>query len=357
MWKYVSRRIRDTFERSANQFEKRGSAGVVNAPGSPDEKHKRSSPQCRWIPPQTCWQTCRHNKDTNSNKWNFEYLNRSWIGAITWSSALVLGWYTSQLLHLKCKYHAKGHDKCSSINNILKSLRPYVACVNKDVICINSAPRIDKIINDFTPSVHLVSNDHHGTRNVDDTVSSSKTSSDTSSSDLGEVLNSIENKLGLAAIENGKHEDGLKLLRSAARRQYAPALYNLGLCYETGVGVSVDEKMAMELYKSAAALEHPVALYNLGIYYGQGRGGLTRDSETGIRLLRLAAIKGQEDAIKALKELNVDIGESSPKINMEETWTYTDSFPQNKNIVPMQTTLFVENASFLQTPNCLAPVC
>lgn len=31
--------------------------------------------------------------------------------------------------------------------------------------------------------------------------------------------------------------------RSAANRDHAPALYNLGLCYEMGLGVSVNEKM------------------------------------------------------------------------------------------------------------------
>lgn len=31
--------------------------------------------------------------------------------------------------------------------------------------------------------------------------------------------------------------------RSAANRKHAPALYNLGLCYEMGLGVKPDEKM------------------------------------------------------------------------------------------------------------------
>lgn len=40
--------------------------------------------------------------------------------------------------------------------------------------------------------------------------------------------------------------------RSAANRKHAPALYNLGLCYEIGIGVSVDEKAvstSFDLYK------------------------------------------------------------------------------------------------------------
>lgn len=35
--------------------------------------------------------------------------------------------------------------------------------------------------------------------------------------------------------------------RSAANRQHPPALYNLGLCYEMGLGVKVDEKVVSSM--------------------------------------------------------------------------------------------------------------
>lgn len=85
MWKYVSRRVRDTFERTANQFEKRSGAGVVNTPGNiTEEKNKRSGPPCRWYSRRGCWNSHQSSNDTNSSKWNFDCLNRTWIGAITW---------------------------------------------------------------------------------------------------------------------------------------------------------------------------------------------------------------------------------------------------------------------------------
>ncbi|CAH2054549.1 unnamed protein product, partial [Iphiclides podalirius] len=171
----------------------------------------------------------------------------------------------------------------------------------------------------------------------------SNSSSSSLDDDLGEVLNSIENRLGLAAIENGQHQDGLNLLRSAANRNHAPALFNLGLCYEIGLGVDIDEKMAMELYRLAAAQQHPGALYNLGIYYGQGRGGLIRDTATAKRLLRLAAVQGQQDAITALKGLCDDITEQVHEDDVDN-WTKPSTiYPQNENIVPTQSVLFVEN--------------
>ncbi|XP_049886168.1 uncharacterized protein LOC126380649 [Pectinophora gossypiella] len=348
MWKYVSRRIRDTFERSVNHFDKRSSAGVVNTSGSvPDEKSKRSAPPCRWFCSRKCWGSFQGDNDTNSKRWNFEQLNRSWIGAITWSGALVVGWYTSQLIHLKLKYLSKQQKKDHLCNNTLLSLlHPYINCVNKSPVYLNSASQIEKVVQTFTPKVHFISNEQS-----EASKESSNSSGNTAppEDNLGDVLNSIENKLGLAAIENGQHKDGLNLLRSAANRNHAPALYNLGLCYEMGLGVSINEKTAMELYRSAAALEHPGALYNLGVYYGQGRGGLTRDTDMATRLLRLAAVQGQKDAIEALKSLDIDMSE--PPKQGEYNWAYHRCTPEENSIVPMHTTLFVENVNYLRFPN------
>lgn len=105
----------------------------------------------------------------------------------------------------------------------------------------------------------------------------------------------------------------------------------------------------MELYKSAAALKHPGALYNLGIFYGQGRGGLKIDQETATRLLRLAAVQGQQDAINALKELEDTITITEPPRKDLNGWSYPHSpFLQNDNYIPTQTRLFVENINCLQ---------
>lgn len=85
MWKYVSRRIRDTFERSVNHFDKRSTTGVVNASGNVSlDNSKRSSPPCFWFASRRCWNSHQGDNDTNSKRWNFEHLNCSWIGAITW---------------------------------------------------------------------------------------------------------------------------------------------------------------------------------------------------------------------------------------------------------------------------------
>lgn len=107
----------------------------------------------------------------------------------------------------------------------------------------------------------------------------------------------------------------------------------------------------MELYRSAAALEHPGALYNLGIYYGQGRGGLTRDIGTATRLLKLAAVQGQQDAVNALKSLSADSSNSS--FRNSNTWNYQYSpYTHNDEIVPTFRNLFVENVNYTQQQSC-----
>lgn len=87
MWKYVSRRIRDTFERSVNHFDKRSATGVVNsASNASEDKNNRSAPPCCWFSSQKCWKSFNGDNGTNSKRWNFDQLNCSWIGAITWVS-------------------------------------------------------------------------------------------------------------------------------------------------------------------------------------------------------------------------------------------------------------------------------
>ncbi|XP_047507972.1 uncharacterized protein LOC125051590 [Pieris napi] len=342
MWKYVTRRLRDTIEKSANHFDKRSSA-FINTPNEfCDENNKKYSSPCCWFNPRKCWSSYQ-NDDTKSKKWNFDHLNRTWIGAITWSSALVFGWYAGQLIHLNIKNQvANKKYQHTSINSLLASLQHLRHAQNA-----NKLDTIYEIAGDNTvaPVLHLISNDPKEVNKPN-----SDKSSDSSSDDLGEVLNSIENKLGLAAIENGQHKDGLNLLRSAANRNHPPALYNLGLCYEMGLGVKVDEKVAMELYRSAATLHHPGALYNLGIYYGQGRGGLTKDIHTATRLLRLAAVQGQQDAISALNTLDVDIKEpSSPQ--ERGCWTKQYSPLMENGIIPTYSSLFVDNVTPMTSYN------
>ncbi|XP_013186222.2 uncharacterized protein LOC106131615 [Amyelois transitella] len=355
MWKYVSRRIRESFEKSVNHFEKRTTTGIVNQSGTgPGEEEKRSGPPCCWFAARKCWRKSKtDNKNTNRERYNFDCLNRNWLGAITWSGVAVVGWYTSQLAHLKLKYGSKKcEEQFKCFNNILAVLYPYVHHVKNNPAELTSSSTIEHIIQNLKPKVQLISNDHVGESGDDKPLSSNGSTSASSNDEFQDTLNYIENKLGWAAIQNGQLKDGIKLLRSAANRNHAPALYNLGLCYEMGIGLDINENKAMELYRSAARLEHPDALYNLSIYYAQGRGGLTKDKDTATRLLRLAAVQGHQVAKDTLDYLEVEVTEKETENEPElHSWSYQCSpYAQNGGL-PTLTSLFVENVNYLQAHN------
>ncbi|MFT3742318.1 MAG: tetratricopeptide repeat protein [Gammaproteobacteria bacterium] len=60
--------------------------------------------------------------------------------------------------------------------------------------------------------------------------------------------------------------------KEAADQGYAKAQYNLGLCYQYGIGTEKDEKTAVKTYQLAAAQGHVYAQYQLGVCYDEGRG-------------------------------------------------------------------------------------
>ncbi|KAF9416334.1 hypothetical protein HW555_006288 [Spodoptera exigua] len=269
------------------------------------KENNEENPSCKWLQLRKCCKSYNDNKGTNSNKWGFQHLNKSWVDAITWSGAAVLGWYTSQMIHFKIKQHCRILDiqekACVPVNSLVNCVQPFISSVNKNDFYIESISKIGKMFSEFTPTVYLMPNDtekelpkvsikENLSQKTSVTRTLSNSSSETSDDDLGD---------------------------------------------------------AMELYKSAASLDHPEALYNLGIYYGQGRGGLKADQETAIRLLRLAAVQGQQAAVEALKYLNVSISE--PRNKNVNTWTYdkhTD-FATNPH-VPTPSGMFVENINYLQ---------
>ena len=83
------------------------------------------------------------------------------------------------------------------------------------------------------------------------------------------------------------------------RSDNADAQYNLGVCYNTGRGVPVDDKEAARLYKLAADQGHALAQYNLGGCYNTGR-GVPQDDNEAARLYKLAADQGHAQAQQRL---------------------------------------------------------
>ena len=103
--------------------------------------------------------------------------------------------------------------------------------------------------------------------------------------------------------------DGAFALFTAAAAQGHPeAMYFLGNCYSTGIGVARDVPRAVSLWKRALALPDcsPMAAgfaaYNLGAAYWNGVDGVARDRELAARYWRQAADLGNEIAARTRRE-------------------------------------------------------
>ena len=88
----------------------------------------------------------------------------------------------------------------------------------------------------------------------------------------------------------------------AAAQDYAPAQFNLAICYENGQGVAKDIKTAIDWYRKAAEQDHVEAQFNLALCYENGQ-GVAKDIKTAIDWYRKAASKGHAAAQSRLSNL------------------------------------------------------
>lgn len=118
--------------------------------------------------------------------------------------------------------------------------------------------------------------------------------------DLLQVIGDIEFQLGIKSIEDDKYGVAASHFKLGTSHQHAGATFNLGICYELGLGVEQNLKMALDCYIAASSLGHPKAIYNVGVFHAHGLGGLPKNRKLAKQFLVTAAKLGQEDARKAL---------------------------------------------------------
>ena len=97
--------------------------------------------------------------------------------------------------------------------------------------------------------------------------------------------------------------EGVKWYQKAAEQGNVYAQYNLGMCYEYGVGVPINKAEAIKWFRKAAERGLSEAQYILGLCYFKGE-DVSKDTAETVTWWRKAAEQGNEDAIKALQELN-----------------------------------------------------
>ena len=117
------------------------------------------------------------------------------------------------------------------------------------------------------------------------------------------------NTIGVSQLRSDTDGKCLESFRIASELGYAPALFNLALCYHLGIQVEPDSILAERYYMLAAAKGHTPAIYNLSLLY------LRRFVKTNAAsyvykakaLLRLSSSKGHEPSASLLAAIQNNI--------------------------------------------------
>ena len=114
---------------------------------------------------------------------------------------------------------------------------------------------------------------------------------------VGTTNNSVEEQFerGRTYYNSGKYSMAFQELENAAQKGYAPAQYYLGVMYEYGKGMKINNFMAKYWYEKAAYQNHAMAQQNLGIMYEEGRGVANNKAEA-LKWYRKAAEQGIGEA-------------------------------------------------------------
>lgn len=135
------------------------------------------------------------------------------------------------------------------------------------------------------------------------------------------VSSEIEHLIGMACMQLGKHKEAMTHFQKAVELDYAPAAFNLGICYETGVGTVQDLKLAAKYYELASEWGHATAMYNLGVFHVRGWGGVQIDCDKARELFVAAAELGESNAKKALAMVSPREEKTGNTVENEETKT------------------------------------
>jgi Sel1 repeat len=114
------------------------------------------------------------------------------------------------------------------------------------------------------------------------------------------VLGEMEFEMGVQNILTGNYGVAVEQLKQGAFHHHAGATFNLGLCFEQGLGCVKSMEKAAECYQVAAGLGHKKAMYNLAIFYLHGLGGLEKDRKMARLYFQAAANLGLDEARRAL---------------------------------------------------------
>lgn len=120
---------------------------------------------------------------------------------------------------------------------------------------------------------------------------------------LAHIVGELEFQMGIESVMAGHYDDAVDHFKLSTSHKHPGGVFNLGICYEQGVGVKKSLKTAKQLYEVASELGHAKATYNLGVFHAQGLGGARKNFYQAKKYFEQGAQKGNMDAQEALNML------------------------------------------------------
>lgn len=107
------------------------------------------------------------------------------------------------------------------------------------------------------------------------------------------------------------YEEAAKWFHLAAEQGSKLSQYNLGVMYKNGQGVEKNPEEGVKWYRLSAEQGCALAQFGLGVSYANGS-GVEKNIDEAIKWYKLAAEQGDENAINALKDLNISVATATP---------------------------------------------
>ncbi|KAI4485357.1 hypothetical protein M0804_006862 [Polistes exclamans] len=329
MWKFVTRGIRETLEKRGCRTNIYSQTTQEN--NTPNEI-KKTSLACNQKFVEDNYSAysnefygsakSKGTKDNNEGtKWNTKH---GWVDAVSWSSALAVGWVVGQSLCFHRKFFNK--DKYELFNFEISQSSQYRLSYFLNGI-LNLHPR------NILPVTNCIDNPNNyiSKENTKEIEANSKYAKpfgpitvEEAFNEAVDELNKVNNVLmgefelnyGIKALDEKRYNDAVNHFSAGAKLSSPASMFNLGLCYELGLGTLVDYAKAASYYDHAAKHGHADAMYNLGVFHAQGKGGLVLDLDRARLYFTKAAKLGQIQAQKALELENIAEQSSSSSDNI-----------------------------------------
>ncbi|KAI9555836.1 hypothetical protein GHT06_018353 [Daphnia sinensis] len=261
-----------------------------------------------------------------NHKWN---LSKSIFFEICGlSSAVALGWNLSQLRQKQSHFSSSLAKVLTDIalpqflSGIRLTINDVSSCSSRafsNVLCKSATVQDSSTYVNATTALALSLTEEIN-QTLEEMVKSLETSSSVGLADwqnsVGvQLINSAQKKeiseydyLIDHRLENDRfsayQREALNCFKESRKLGSIKGAYNLGLCYEQGIGTIMDKDKAVAHYEEAARKNHPAAQYNLGLLlyrrYLTDESSNENDITRAYDLLRQASQQGLEEASAAL---------------------------------------------------------